>query len=260
MDCKEAQTWLPGYVDGELDLVRAVEIEGHCEACPACARDRDRLQALQASIRAADLGFRCPNRLRASIQTAVRSQTRRPPTSQMLPRRWLSIAASLFLLASVGWLAWQPYAGRPGDDLIAREVLASHVRSLLADHLTDVASSDRHTVKPWFAGKLDFAPAVADLSSAGFPLVGGRLDYLEHRSVAALVYSRRQHMINLFVWPTDSSTAGALQASSRQGYQIVQWTERGMAYWAITDLNSSELQQFVELIRAAQTDGETSPK
>src|SRR5260370_23567913 len=122
----------------------------------------------------------------------------------------------------------------------------------MANHLTDVASSDQHTVKPWLDAKLDCAPAVVDLSAEGFPLVGGRLDYLEHRPVAALVYSRRKHAINLFIWPSESTTGGAMQTATTQGYQMAHWNEGGIAYWAISDLNSSELRQFVELVRDAQ--------
>jgi anti-sigma factor RsiW len=137
---------------------------------------------------------------------------------------------------------------------VAQDVVVNHVRSLLADHLTDVASSDRHTVKPWFAGKLDFAPSVVDLSAEGFPLVGGRLDYLEHRPVAALVYGRRKHTINLFIWPSEHASGGAPQSTTNQGYQIAHWHEAGTTYWAISDLNSGELRQFVQLIRDAQHD------
>jgi anti-sigma factor RsiW len=132
---------------------------------------------------------------------------------------------------------------------MAEQVIASHVRSLLADHLTDVPSSDRHTVKPWFSGKLDFAPRVLDLSSEGFPLVGGRLDYLGHRPVAAIVYRRRQHMINLFIWPSELATEPALQSATYQGYQLVHWAQAGINYWAISDLNAGELHEFADLIR-----------
>jgi anti-sigma factor RsiW len=145
----------------------------------------------------------------------------------------------------------RPVSGPSLNDQIARDVVTSHVRSLLAEHLTDVASSDRHTVKPWFAGKLDFAPVVVDLSAEGFPLVGGRLDYLEHRTVAALVYGRRKHVINLFIWPSEYGDIGALQSATTQGFQIARWNEAGTAYWAISDLNSSELRQFIQVYRGA---------
>ncbi len=257
MDCNETRTWLDGYIDGELDLAQTVQIEQHIEGCAACSQARDSRRALHDSLRAANLQFRCPDRLRMKIKAAVRRETGRLDSRSNLPSRLLAIAAALLLMAGGSWIVLRPMRGPSLDDRIAQEVVASHVRSLLADHLTDVASSDRHTVKPWFAGKLDFAPAVVDLSVEGFPLVGGRLDYLEHRPVAALVYTRRKHAINLFLWPTEQAGAGALQSASSQGYQIAHWNEAGTAYWAISDLNISELSQFIQLYRAAH---ETGPK
>ena len=256
MDCSETRTWLTGYIDGELDLARTVEIEQHIEGCAACSRARDGRRALHDSLRAANLEFRCPDRLRMQIKAAVRRDTARLDSSPNLPRRLLAVAAALLMMAGGSWLISGLVRGPSLDDRIGQEVVASHVRSLLADHLMDVASSDRHTVKPWFAGKLDFAPAVVDLSAEGFPLVGGRLDYLEHRPVAALVYTRRKHAINLFLWPSERATGGALQSASSQGYQIAHWNEAGAAYWAISDLNSSELSQFVQLYRAAAHEGD----
>jgi anti-sigma factor RsiW len=256
VDCHETQFWLNGYIDGELDLARSVEIEQHIEGCAACARARDNHRALQDSLRAARFEFRCPDRLRTRITAAVRREARRPDNARLnVSRRSLAIAAALLLVAGGAWLALRPVSGPSLNDQLAQDVVTSHVRSLLADHLTDVASSDRHTVKPWFAGKLDFAPVVVDLSAEGFPLVGARLDYLEHRTVAALVYSRRKHAINLFTWPSEHAAGGALQSANTQGFQIARWNEAGTAYWAISDLNSSELRQFIQLFRGARHDG-----
>ncbi len=260
VDCKDTRTWLHGYLDGELDLARTVEIERHIENCAACARARDGQRALQASLRSASLEYRCPDHLRARIAATVRNETGRHESGRPSPprdarQRYLAIAAAFVLTTGGVWIALHSISDRSLNDRIAQDVMASHVRSLLADHLTDVASSDRHTVKPWFAGKLDFAPFVSDLSKAGFPLIGGRLDYLEHRPVAALVYTRRKHTINLFIWPSEHAASnGSLPSASTQGYQIVHWNDAGTAYWAISDLNMIELRQFVQLIRDAHTD------
>ena len=251
MDCKETQVWLHGYVDGQLDLAQTVEIERHLAGCAACSRAGDNHRALQDSIHAAGLEFRCPDRLRSSIKSAIRREAGGANARLSFPRQWLAIAASLLVMGSISWLVMRPMSSQSLDDPLAQEVIASHVRSLLAEHLTDVASSDRHTVKPWFAGKLDFAPTVVDLSSEGFPLVGGRLDYLEHRPVAALVYHRRKHVINLFIWPSEQPATDSLQSATDHGYQIIHWSEAGSSYWAVSDLNATELRQFMQLIRDA---------
>jgi anti-sigma factor RsiW len=252
VECKETRTWLHGYLDGELDLARAVEIERHLEVCAECSQARDNHVALHDSIQAAGLKYPCPERLRADIRATLRREAGMTLARPKMHRRWFAIAASLLLGVGVTWLAARSWTRPATDDRVAQDVVASHVRSLLADHLMDVASSDQHTVKPWFTGKLDFAPAVADYTSAGFPLAGGRLDYLDHRPVAALVYHRRQHVINLFIWPTAHATASAPQSLTIQGYQLVHWTETGTTYWAISDLNSHELGQLAQLIRDKQ--------
>jgi anti-sigma factor RsiW len=251
VDCKEAKTWLHGYLDGELDLARTMDIESHLETCAACSQTRDNHQTLKDSIHASSLQWRCPDRVRTNIESMVRRELGRSGARPSIPLWWLAVAASLLLLAAVAWFGPHWMSGQSRNDRIAQQVVASHVHSLLADHLTDVASSDRHTVKPWFAGKLDFAPAVADFSSEGFPLIGGRLDYFEHRPVAAVVYQRRQHVINLFIWPSKRATDDALQSATHQGYQVAHWHQAGATYWAISDLNANELRQFTQLIRNA---------
>jgi anti-sigma factor RsiW len=263
MDCKEAKTWLQGYLDDELDLRETVEIERHLESCGSCSEARDSQRVLRDSIQASGLRFRCPDDLRANMKSLIAREVGKPegvesdkvrPNIRQVPpnisRWWLAIAAS-FLLVAVSLLAWRPMSRQTYSDTIAQQVVASHVRSLLADHLMDVASSDRHTVKPWFSGKLDFSPTVIDLSAEGFPLDGGRLDYLDHRPVAAVVYHRRKHAINLFLWPSEGVTDESLQSVTYQGYQLVHWSSAGFNYWAISDLNVPELREFAETIRSA---------
>ena len=133
------------------------------------------------------------------------------------------------------------------DNLLAQEVVSSHIRSMMLNHLVDVPSSDQHTVKPWFNGKLDFAPEVKDFADQGFPLAGGRLDYIDNRTVAALVYQRRKHSINLFIWPSPGAPINPQQFSVN-GYHIIHWTKSGASYWAVSDVNSTDLSEFAELV------------
>jgi anti-sigma factor RsiW len=249
VECKETRAWLHGYLDGELDLARTMEIERHLENCAQCSQARDNQVALHDSIQAAGLKYNCPERLRADIRATIRREAGTQLARFTIHRRWFAVAAALVLAVGLSWFAIRSLSHPAMEDHLAQDVVASHVRSLLADHLMDVASSDRHTVKPWFTGKLDFAPTVIDYSTDGFPLVGGRVDYLDHRPVAALVYQRRKHVINLFIWPAAHATPSAPQSLTIQGFQIVYWTEADTAYWAISDLNRGELGQFAQLIR-----------
>jgi anti-sigma factor RsiW len=164
-------------------------------------------------------------------------------------RRWLEAAAIYGAGAATAWSIAFSVLVVPAQDLTRDAVMAGHVRSLMGPHLLDVASSDHHTVKPWFAGKLDFSPPVVDLVAEGFPLAGGRLDYLDGRPVAALVYKAGPHVINLFVWPTPDGDSAAPEMLARQGYNIVRWRHAGMQVWAVSDMNAAELQTFTELVR-----------
>lgn len=163
---------------------------------------------------------------------------------------WLALAAAVVFAAIIAW-NMLPRLQRPGNDqFLATQLIASHVRSLMANHLTDVASSDQHTVKPWLDAKLDFAPAVVGLSSEGFPLIGGRLDYLDNRPVAALIYQRRKHFINLFVWPAAPDETRTPKTITHQGYQLLHWVDSDFNYWAVSDVNEKDLEAFKQQFEA----------
>jgi anti-sigma factor RsiW len=242
MNCETAHPLIAAYVDGELDLVNSLAVEEHMAGCPACARMREGQRELHAALtnKGGDLYYQAPADLKRRVRASIASKQRKPWSIGWLSSaRWVPALAVVLLVAGFWYLRPQP------DKAIASEVASAHVRSLMAAHLLDVPSSDRHTVKPWFAGKLDFSPTVPDLGEKGFPLIGGRLDYIQGRSVAALVYQRNKHVINVFIWPGESS-AGAFTLN---GYHLVHWSAGGMAYWAISDLNESELNDFSALLR-----------
>jgi anti-sigma factor RsiW len=249
MICKDAQNLINGYVDGELDLIRNLEIERHIQDCALCTQDYKNHQVLSNAIKTGSLYFKAPADLRRRIQLSLRKAAKAEAGRRMLPKWWFNIAAPM-AAAAVILLALVPFLRGPSaDDLLAGEVISSHVRSLMVSHLADVSSSDQHTVKPWFAGKLNFSPPVEDLAKQGFPLIGGRLDYLEDRPVAALIYQRQKHFINLFIWPSGSDSDVETKTVLRQGYNLFHWTRSGMTFWAVSDLNNTELQKFVQLVQ-----------
>jgi anti-sigma factor RsiW len=250
MSCRETQELLHGYVDGELDLVRSLEMERHFRECPACATDYENLRGMRSAMSSSIPYFQPPAGLEKRLHARLRAESgarQRVPRFGAMPWQWAGVAAALVLTATVTWRTTQ--LSHPPAETLAEEAVSSHVRSLMAEHLTDVPSSDRHTVKPWFSGKLDFSPAVGDFPDKGFTLAGGRLDYLDGRSVAALVYHRRQHVINLFVWPAPERADSEIHATERQGYHVLQWTKARMNYWAVSDLNAQELKEFAGLVR-----------
>jgi anti-sigma factor RsiW len=189
--CSETRALMHGYLDGELDLAHSLGVEGHLANCAACARAYQNLQALSRTMAGAQLSYALPAGLEARVRGSLREAAKAPPAPRALPWRGLSLAAALAVVVLLVGGLWRGGLTPGADDTLTGEVVASHVRSLMAAHLADVPSSDKHTVKPWFDGKLDFSPPVEDFAAEGFPLVGGRLDYLDNRPVAALVYMRR---------------------------------------------------------------------
>lgn len=295
MNCDEAKPLLHGYADGELDVVKAMDVERHIRNCPACGRAFQCLRGLRDAVAGAPLYHRAPASLERRIRAAVRAQAGLVDSDEMhgasrdregaefpkgpLPdgrdsqrrsfaepssgRRLIiwrrpALAAAVLLLtsalsAAVAWrVARGPEAG-VAEQALAREVVAGHVRSLLAEHLVDVPSSDRHTVRPWFNGKLDFAPDVRDFAADGYALAGGRLDYVDGRPVAALVYRHGRHPINLYLWPAAAGdAAGPERLSTVNGYHVAHWSDAGMAYWAVSDAGEDELRQLVRLVRGGK--------
>ena len=251
--CPERELLLNGLADGELDAANALALEDHLHGCEGCAAAYGEILGQKELLKRDGLRFRAPASLRGRVMAAIAAEDDgkaaplKPAAAsasviQIAGRRFgfgqagaafsaMALAASLILFVS----SWNQ---TPGID---QQLAAAHVRSLLAAHLTDVASSDQHTVKPWFLGKLDFAPPVIDLAQKDFPLIGGRLDYVGGRVVAALVYKRHGHVINLFVWPAGKMAAAA---ETLDGYHIVSWAQGGFTYAAVSDLNLLELREF----------------
>jgi len=228
-----------------------LEIEEHLHGCARCAQSHSDRQVIRSGLKTDSFYFRAPSNLQKRIQRSVRQAAKTEAPAGWFSGSWFKIAAPLATAALVV-LMLVPYFGGPSSDqLLTQEVVASHIRSLMVNHLADVPSTDEHTVKPWFNGKLDFSPPVSDLAKQGFPLVGGRLDYLSNRPVAALVYRRDKHVINVFVWPSVSSAQTAGPIKTQQGYHVVRWTSSGMNFWVVSDLEQNELAQFTDLLKSS---------
>ncbi len=246
MDCDQPQAFRQAYADGELELGRLIEFEAHLQKCPACRADVEKIRAGRAALRASLPRYAAPARLTEKIRAAlpITAQPRRNVTIKFWP--YLGWATSLAAAVLFGLFIGLQRGQTSG---LLDEALASHARSLMATHLMDVVSTDQHTVKPWFAGKTNFAPPVVDLSAEGFPLAGGRLDQLGPQPVAALVYARRKHFINLFVWP---STSGPLpeQSAETRGYHTLSWSQDGLNFIAVSEIPADELTAFVKAYRA----------
>lgn len=244
MTCPTIRPVLEMYVDGELDAARGAELQRHLETCVDCARAQQQLLALRQAVRAEAPRFSAPASLRSSVKAAVRQAARSRSPGAPWIRQWVpwAISAAAILFA----FFYSSPSGAAVDE--TQEIVASHTRSLLLpEHLTDVVSSDRHTVKPWFAGKIEYAPPVKSLEDNGFTLVGGRLDFVNRHKVAVLVYERRRHTINVFVWPDDDGPVLAAEPRTQHGFHLVPFRHGGMTGWAISDLEQSELEDFVRL-------------
>jgi anti-sigma factor RsiW len=248
MDHNEAQELIQPYVDSELDVSNAHAVEQHSQTCAQCRSAEQNIRALRSVLRSKAVAFRAPRRLRKNIRAALRREARRNRGNLSWPAAWISTAAACVLVLT-GLFLFQSV--RSSRSALVDQVVANHVRSLLATHLVDIPSSDQHTVKPWFNGKIDFAPEVRDFASSGFPLVGGRLDYLDGKTVAALVYRRDRHAINLFLSPTAKQRDTRVFRFSRRGYNVINWTQGEMECWAVSDLNAQELGRFSSIVRAA---------
>jgi anti-sigma factor RsiW len=256
LSCQKVQELIHGYLDGELDLGGSLEVEQHMHECEICTHTYRSQTVLRSSLKNDSLYYTAPEKLKKRIQSSLRKEARVETSQRAFGWRWLTAGASLAFMLLVGAVVWRvaPRSIRPsGDELLAQEIVSDHVRSLqMPGHLTDVLSSDQHTVKPWFDGKVDFAPPVKDFASQDFRLYGGRLEYLNNRPVATLIYQRRLHYINLFIWPTEQAGSTGEVAIQRQGYNLIHWTASGMNYWAISDLNVVELHEFARLVQQGQ--------
>jgi anti-sigma factor RsiW len=251
MTCEQARQFLHAYVDDELDIATALQLEQHLPGCPACRKELEAAQIVSRAVAQPAVYYPASSEMRDRLKRAIRAQgteaetraSERPVNAWwMRPMAFSGLAAAVLLIVGSVFLLLPSGASHGQID----ELVGSHVRSLEANHLLDVESTDQHTVKPWFEGKIEFSPPVVDFSAEGFPLIGGRLDYLDQKKVAALIYRRNKHVINVFIWPGGCSS----EIDTRQGFNLIRFECKGMICWAVSDLNAAELQQFADLFKA----------
>jgi len=258
MNCEECQEFIDAYIDSELDAAATITVKRHLRECAACTRFLEARKALRALLGRSELAFDVPDSLRtrvlSSLPVAVAPAKPKERSDRFRKRfviPWFSVPVAVAAVLAVifGLFLLQPgwTPGQWRDRTLVAQVISSHVRSLLATHLLDVPSTDQHTVKPWFAGKLEFSPPVQDFAQRGFELIGGRLDYLDNREVAALVYRRNKHIINLFIWPSKPGNAGPVQSFSENGYNVLHWERGGFSFWAVSDVRMEDLRAFADL-------------
>jgi len=246
MTCDEANILLHALIDGELDAFHAREVEAHIATCAKCAAAMRDYREIKKAMADGGLRYTAPPELRRRIEASL-PRAEAPTRRAVL--RGFAMGSAVSAIAATGLFA---IVLRSDDETrLQTEFVSAHLRSLQANHLTDVVSTDQHTVKPWFNGRLDVAPPVVDLASQGFALIGGRLDYIDGRPVGAVIYRRRQHVINLFVAQNASTEPRAAKMETVQGFNVHRWSERGLSYWAVSDLAKEELTDFCEKFEAA---------
>jgi anti-sigma factor RsiW len=249
MTCDEAEILLHALVDGELDAGHISEVEAHVATCPRCTAELATIREMHEAIARADLKFTAPPLLRRRIEALLPQPQATTAPSRRSLLKGFAMGSAVSALAATGLVAI--VLTKDDQQRIESEVVSAHLRSLQAGHLTDVISTDQHTVKPWFNGKLDVSPPVIDLTAQGFTLIGGRLDYVDARAIGAVVYRRRQHVINLFVAQTATTERRAARTDTIQGFNIRRWGERGLNFWAVSDIGADELNEFGDKFEAA---------
>lgn len=242
MDCTLHRHLLEAYLDGELGFERTLEVEAHLASCPICSAEVQSWKDVRVAMQGSELYHRAPAQLEGKLRKLLpQGRSERTPWFQ---RSIWAAGGAAFASAVLLISFMMVHPAPPSSD---GEIVASHIRSMMADHLMDVVSADQHTVKPWFDGKLDFAPPVQDFAAEGYPLAGGRLDYVENRKVSVLIYHRALHIINLYVWPAQDNGSSATRAQTINGYNVVSWRKSGFQFRAVSDLNTAELRDFAHL-------------
>jgi anti-sigma factor RsiW len=254
MTCNEAEILIHAMLDGELDAGHAREVEDHIAGCSRCSAQLRATAEMKKAVSEVNLRYITPLNLRQRLDAALPTV---PPISRRSILRGFAVGSVVSAIAATGVVVL--VLRNDDEQRLLAEVVSAHLRSLQADHLTDVLTSDQHTVKPWFNGKLDVAPPVVDLTQQGFTLVGGRLDYVDTRSVGAIVYRRRAHVVNLFVAPTANTERRAAKTVTVHGFNIRHWGDGGLNYWAVSDIAAEELAEFTDkfeiAIRTRASDG-----
>jgi anti-sigma factor RsiW len=242
VDCTLHRHLLEAYLDGELGFERSLEVEAHLASCPICSSEVQSWTNIRAALKEPELYHRAPAHLEAKLRKLLpQAQTQKTPWFQ---RSIWALGGAAFATSAllISFVIMRPAAPSPDQDIVV-----SHIRSLMSDHLMDVVSTDQHTVKPWFDGKLDFAPPVQDFVADGYPLAGGRLDYLDNRKVAVLIYHRALHIVNVYVWPAQDNGSSAIDTQTINGYNVVSWRKNGFEFRAVSDLNAAELRDLARL-------------